>query len=142
MVKIIERWRKILRMVFRGISVSVVSLIIQACYGMIPPDEWAEYGMPPPEYLQETSIRGKVTAKHTGEPIFGIKVSIHGTEYWDRTDKYGNFYFWVPIQDEYKLKFEDVDGPYNGGLFKEQIWTIKLADTDTTLLIGMDIDTE
>ncbi|MDR0495069.1 MAG: hypothetical protein LBG95_05515 [Treponema sp.] len=145
MMKISERCRKILRNVFRVVGVSVVSLVIQACYGVMYPDEpYPEYGMPPPDYIQETTIRGKVTAKETGEPIFGIRVSVNvgQTEYWERTDKDGLFYLRVPVQDIYELKVEDVDGSYNGGLFKEQTWTLKQNDTYNTLLIGMDIDTE
>jgi hypothetical protein len=147
MMKISERCRKVLRTIFRGIGVSIVSLIIQACYGILPPDDpGAAYGMPPPEYgpdyIQETSIYGKVVAKETGEPILGIEVSIEETEYWERTDKYGYFYFWLPVQEEYKLKIEDIDGEYNGGLFKGQTWTLKQDDTYKTLLIGMDLDTE
>jgi putative lipoprotein (rSAM/lipoprotein system) len=127
-------------MVFRGIGVSVVSLVIQACYGVLPPDGPCEYGMPYPE--RETSIYGKVQAKETGEPIFGIKVSVEDTEYWERTDKDGKFSIWLPVQDEYKLKFEDTDGPYNGGLFKQQTWTLGKNDTYNNILIGLDLDTE
>jgi hypothetical protein len=131
MMKISERGRKILRTVFRGIGVSAVSLIIQACYGMPFPDD----GM-------ETSIYGKVMSNETGDPILGINVSIEETELWDRTDKNGGFYLLVPTQDEFILKFEDIDGPYNGGLFKEQKFTLKLEDAHSTLMIGMDIDSE
>jgi hypothetical protein len=110
------------------------------------PDEPVAYGMPPPDYpaYKETTIQVKVKAKETGEPIFGIKVSINigETGYFARTDLEGYFYIRVPIQDIYILKFEDVDGPYNGGLFKEQTWTLRQSDTYYTLLIGMDIDTE
>jgi hypothetical protein len=147
MMKITERWRKVLRNIFRGISVSVVSLIIQACYGIMPPDEpgLVEYGMPvPPAYGMPsgTSIFGKVVAKETGKPIFGIEVSIEETEYCKRTHEDGYFDFWIPIQDEYKLKIKDIDGPYNDGLFKEQTWTLTQNDTYKTLLIGMELDTE
>jgi hypothetical protein len=145
MVKISERCRKILRNVFRAISVSVVSLIIQACYGILPPDDpVVEYGMPAPAYGMppETSIFGKVIAKETGKPVLGIQVSIEETEYWDRTNKDGYFNFIVPNQKEYKLKFEDVDGPYNDGLFKKQILTLNYNDTNNTILISMDLDTE
>jgi hypothetical protein len=141
MTNITGRFRKVLRTVFRGIGVSVVSLILQACYGVMYPDEPAAYGMPPPDCNREISINGKVKTR-TGEPIFGIKVSVEETEYWERTDKYGWFYFRLPVQETFKLKFEDVDGPYNGGLFKEQTWTLKKDDAYTNLLIGMDIDTE
>jgi len=142
MKTITGRGRKILSRLFRVISVSAASLILQACYGMLPPDDsYVEYGMPPPEETQTTSFYGRVVAKKTGEPIFGIKISIEGTEYYDYTNKDGYFSFWAPIyQAEYKIKFEDVDGPYNGGLFKEQTLTLKQEDIYKTLLIGMDLD--
>jgi len=148
MIKISERCRKILRTVFRGIGVSVISLILQACYGVMYPDEpGGAYGMPAPAYgpeppNRETLIYGKVTAKNTGDPIFGIKVSIEETEYNKKTNENGLFYFSLPIQEIYKVKFEDVDGPDNGGLFKEQTWTLKENDTHTNLLVAMDLDTE
>jgi len=142
MKALVNRGRKILSNILRAISVSVASLILQACYGIIPPDEPAEYGMPPPEYgppINETSIYGKVQSKETGEPIFGIKVSIEGTEYWKRTDEDGRFYIYLPVREKYKLKFEDVDGTYNGGLFKDQTFTLNQNDTYYNLLIGMDL---
>jgi hypothetical protein len=148
MKNITDRGRKTLSRVFRVISVSAASLILHAC---IPPDPIVcEYGMPPPDpdYVRQTSIYGKVvSSKDTDKPIFGIKVSIGRTgywdekEYWDYTDKDGRFSFYIPTRKEYKLKLEDVDGPYHGGLFKEQTWTIKQEDTYYTVLIGMDLDT-
>jgi hypothetical protein len=147
MKNIANRGRKILSHIFRVISVSAASLILQACYGVMPPDEpSAAYGMPPPDppgYIQKTSIYGKVvSSEETQKPIFGIKVSIEGTEYWEYTDKDGRFSFYVPIQDIYKIKLEDVDGPYHGGLFKGKTWTVDQNDIYKTLLIGMDLDTD
>jgi len=142
MKTIAGRGRKILSRLFRVISVSAASLILQACYGMMLPDEPAMYGPPPPHENQSTSIRGTVVSKKTGEPIFGIKVSIEGTDVSTRTDMYGYFSFWVKIQDVYRLKFEDLDGPYNDGLFQEQTWTIRQSDTYNNLLVGMDLDTQ
>ena len=143
MKTITGRVRKILSRIFRVISVSVASLILQACYGMIPPDDAPfAYGMPPPDppdYIQRASIRGKVVAKETQKPILGIEISIDGTEYWERTDKYGRFYFYIPIQDDYKINIKDVDGPYNDGLFQEQTWTLKQNDSYNSLLIAMDL---
>jgi hypothetical protein len=148
MVDITNRFRKILRTVLRGVGVSVVSLILQACYGVMYPDDIGKgngpsgaYGMPPPETT--TSIYGRVTAKNTGDPIFGIQVSVEETEYNKRTDENGWFsFFGIPIQEIYKLKFEDVDGPANGGLFKEQTWTLKESGTHSNLLVAMDIAPE
>jgi hypothetical protein len=142
MKTVTDRGRKILSRLFRVISVSAASLILQACYGMPPPGFMAEYGMPSPEETQTTSFYGKVVAKETGKPIFGIEISIEGTEHFDYTNKDGYFSFWVPIyQQEYTIKFKDVDGPYHDGLFKEQTWTLKYEDTYKSLLIAMDLDT-
>ena len=79
MKTIAGRGRKILSRLFRVISVSAASLILQACYGiMLPDDSKAMYGMPAPEYGPPPSntISGKVVAKETQEPIFGIEVSL------------------------------------------------------------------
>ena len=149
MLNITNRFRKILRTVFRGIGVSVVSLILQACYGVIYPDDTGNgqggaYGMPPPAYGMppNTYIFGKVTASNTGDPIFGIKVSSEENDDWEYTDKYGKFNFSLPVQETYKIKFEDVDGPYHGGFFKEKSLTLKDEDANNFMLIVMDIDTE
>jgi len=150
MASIANRFRKILRTVFRGIGVSVVSLILQACYGVIYPDDigtggpGGAYGMPPPAYGMPpyTNIYGKVTASNTGEAIFGIKVSNEENDDWEYTDRYGRFDFRMPIKETYKFKFEDVDGIYHGGFFKEKSLTLKEEDTYNPLLIAMDLDTE
>jgi len=147
MKNIADRGRKILSRVFRVISVSAASLILQACYGILPPDEQQvmygmpapAYGMPPPYENQETSIRGTVVSKKTGQPIFGIKVSIEGTEYSTRTNLDGYFYLWVKIQDVYNIKFEDVDGPYNDGEFQEMTLPLKQSGSYNSLWIPMDL---
>jgi len=143
MKKITGRGRKILSRLFRVISVSAASLILQACYGMMPPDEpWAAYGMPPSQENEETSIYGTVVSKKTGEPIFGIKVSIEGTEVSARTNEVGYFYLWVKIQDVYNINFKDVDGPYNGGEFQEMTLPFKQNDSYYNLWIPMDLVTQ
>jgi len=137
MKNITNRGRKILSRVFRVISVSAASLILQACYGVIPPEPVVcEYGMPP-----SASINGKVSSNKTGEPIPGIKVSIDaGTEFWDYTNKYGNFNFYgLPIKDEYKITLEDVDGQAQGGLFEGKTRTLKQNDTNNLILIDLDL---
>ena len=142
MKNITERSRKILSRFFRVISVSAASLILQACYGIIPPNEpYAEYGMPPPNEATETTIQGKVVAKQTGNPIFGIQVSLMGTSYLIHTRENGYFYLDVPIQNNYTIILKDVDGPAHGGIFKEQTWTLKQDETYNTVLISMELDT-
>jgi putative lipoprotein (rSAM/lipoprotein system) len=141
MKNITDRGRKILSKVFRVISVSVVSLILHACDIFLPEPITCEYGMPYPE-SQQSSITGTVVSRKTGAPIFGIKVSIEGTMYSARTNEDGEFSFWVPIRDVYKIIFEDVDGPFNDGLFKTDKFTLKQNSTYYKLLISMDLDTE
>jgi hypothetical protein len=106
---------------------------------MMPPDEpYDEYGMPPP---RNTTIRGKAVSKETQKPIFGIEVSLEGTEYLIHTREDGYFYLDVPIQDSYKILLKDVDGPAHGGTFKEQTWTLSQNDTYNIVMIQMDLDT-
>jgi hypothetical protein len=125
MKTITDRGRKILSRLFRVISVSAASLILQACYGMMLPDEpGGAYGMPPPE--EKTTIQGTVVSNITGDPIFGIKVSVEGTDCSARTNEAGDFYIYkVPIKNDYIIKFEDDDGEDNGGLFKEKTLPLK-----------------
>jgi hypothetical protein len=114
------------------LSVPVASLIFPAC---------PAYGNPPFSPDDRIPIRVKVMANETGEPIPGIKFSIEGTQYQEFTNKDGSASISVSIRDEYIIKLEDVDGPENGGLFKEQTWALKQEETNNTLLIGMDLDT-
>ena len=139
MKTIAGRVRKTLSRLFRVICVSAASLILQACYGMMIPDEPAMYGPRPPEENQETAIRGTVVSKKTGEPIFGIKVSIEGTNVSARTNTDGYFYLWVKTQDVYNIKFEDVDGPYEGGWFQDMTLPFKQNDSYYNLWIPMDL---
>jgi hypothetical protein len=110
---------------------------------MMPPDEtYAEYGMPAPAYGMPPSntISGKVVSKETGEPIFGIEVSLQGTNNLIHTREDGYFYLDVPIQNNYTIILKDVDGPAHGGIFKEQTWTLNQNDTYKTMLIAMELD--
>jgi len=150
MKKISDRFRKILRKVFYGIGASVISLILQACYGPMLETSVA-YGPPNPNNPDDgkpyyTYIDGKVKAKGTEKPIWGIQVSVEGiapSEGIRRTNMKGEFLFLVPVQDEYILKFEDIDGPANDGLFKQQTKTFnKEFINNNTILISMEEDIE
>jgi len=142
MANISNRFRKILRTVFRGISLSSVSLILQACFSVAygPPNPSpAAYGPPPP--IAQDSISGTVIAKETGKPIPGIKVSVEETDSYKLTDNNGIFDFTVPGNNYYIIRIEDIDGPANGGLFKKQTIIVRKDDINKPLSISMDADT-
>jgi hypothetical protein len=91
--------------------------IFQACYGM------AKYGMPEDLY-EDVQITGCVKSHSSNEPIKGIKVQVHESEYGDFTDENGEFSFYSPrySNDYYScggsynfpIVFKDVDGDENG----------------------------
>jgi len=112
MKKLSEKGRKALRMIFRGLGVTAVSLIFQACYG------------PPPDMGNDVVIHGSVKSKTTNAPIQGINVSIEGTDIQYPTSSSGYFSIYLPRQNTYTVNFEDVDGSGNGGLFKSHSKTV------------------
>ena len=143
MKTITGRVRKILSRIFRVISVSVASLILQACYGILPPDDAPfAYGMPPPDSPPHP-IAGKVISSENGSPIPGIEVSIEGTKYSTKTSDTGYtglFQFdGIPYQETYIIRLKDVDGPANGGLFYEKTETVKYG---TFQVISMHWDSD
>jgi len=103
------------------LGVTAVSLIFQACYG------------PPPHAGDEVTIYGSVKSKTTNTPIRGIEVSIEDTTIKYLTNDNGEFYIYVPIQDSYTVKFEDIDGPENGGEFKPHSRTVNTNEGESYL---------
>ena len=122
MKKLSEKGRKVLRMIYRGLGVTAVSLIFSACYGM-PPDG-------PGPYNDDVRISGSVQSKKTGNPIRGIHVSIVGMTSADTTSSGGYFYVYVPRQDYYTVKFEDIDGPENDGQFRPHEIIVSKSEGD------------
>jgi len=122
--------RKILRKLYQSLGLGAVAMVFQACYG-IPADN------------QETGIYGLVKSGADDKPIPGIDVTVQGFKSGhERTSKDGYFSFIVPRQKSYILKFEDVDGSYNGGLFKSKELTVTLTDASRSLDIYLDLDDE
>jgi len=116
MFKLSDKSRKRLRSIFRGLGVTAVSLVFQACPG--------------PYMSDEVGIYGSVQSKKTGAPILGIKVSTIENDAHTYTDENGDFSMYLPIQDKYTVKFEDIDGPENGGSFQQR--TEPLSFTEST----------
>ena len=83
-----------------------------------------EYGMPHADY----ELKGIVTNDATSQPIRNIRVvrphfpnveleyMPGDTIYTDETGKYA--FAFGGLIEKYQLKFEDIDGPDNGGLFQ------------------------
>jgi len=127
MKKFSEKVRRVLRTIFRGLGVTAVSFIFQACYGM------------PPQAGDEVTIHGSVKSKTTSEPIQGIKISIEDMTLEGKTSNNGNFYIYLPRQDAYTINFQDIDGPENGGEFKPYSKTV---DTQGEAPISIEVEVE
>ena len=125
MIIFTEKRRKLLRNIYRGLGVSALALLFQACYGMGP------------DGYDDCTIRGRVLSKTGNAPIPGIKVSVKDLDHQCKTDGNGYFYIYVPDQPEYKIKFEDVDGSENG-LFKQHKMKIALENLSSSLEIYLE----
>jgi len=125
-----EKSRRLLKMVCRGVGVSAIAFSLNGCmYG--PPPDRPEYG-PGPDYMSDVCITGVIHDQNTYASIPGIKVSVQGQD--AHAFSYGSGYFsvFVPVQETYQLKFEDVDGPANG-VYQPKEMTVVLADARSGL---------
>ena len=106
MKKITEKNRKILRWIFKTISLTSVAFVFQACYGT--PDDYY--------YYEDVEIRGLVKSKTTNQPIEGIQVSVDTAYSFHQvvTNVYGGFSIFVPQNSTYTLRFTDIDFAENG----------------------------
>jgi len=120
-----ERKRKFVRAIFGTLSFSTALFIFQACYGT------------PADMKEDNRVGGVVTSKTTGLPVPGIKVSWVNQPYTATTDQAGKFFFYLPLKEEYTLRFEDIDNATNGSyLTKDTL--VKTQDGQLSLQIKMD----
>ena len=148
MFKLTERNRKVLRAIYKGLGVTAVSMVFHAC-PIETETGWAAYGMPPDSIREELCIRGQVRGK-VGDykPIRGIAVVVEGINnyYPHITSSFGEFYIWVPKQENYTLIFTDIDSEKNGGRFKQLEITLTIEEIqalyDDPLLIDLELETE
>ena len=119
-IKLTQTSRRILRAIFRGISVAAVSLSLSACPWIFI-DYPVMYGPGPDIPNDDIYIQGKVVSGTTGEPVAGIGIWIKDvTVYYTQiTMLNGNFSFWLPKKDNYTIVFTDMNGE-EGGLFKQR----------------------
>jgi hypothetical protein len=118
MKKIELKTRKLLRMIFGGITLTAVAFVFQACYGP-PRDRYYD--------VKDVKLTGKVTSKTTNLPIKGIKVTVNDWYNYGITDENGNFDFYAEIPnwvyyrdnvhytpDSIRVHFLDIDSIENG----------------------------
>ncbi|HNX78779.1 MAG TPA: hypothetical protein PKJ24_02805 [Prolixibacteraceae bacterium] len=123
---LLQKKRKIARAIFGTLSFSAALFIFQACYGT------------PSDMMMDNQVEGVVTSITTGLPIPGIKVSWVDQPYSGMTDQSGKFKFYLPRQNEYTLRFEDVDAALNG-TYQTRDTVVKVADSQLSLQIRMDV---
>ena len=127
MIKLSEKSRRVLRAIYRGLGVTAVSFVFQACYG-VPLDEG-----------DEVFIYGSVKSQKTNAPIPGIKVSVADNDYYYFTDSSGAYSIFLPRQAGYTVIFEDVDGPQNGGSFQQH--TVNIPHfTESYAFLNVDLE--
>ena len=136
MKKLSEKSRRLLRRIYSVLGAVAIPFLFPACM----------YGMPS-DRGDDVTIRGAVQSKKTGGLIPGICLwikDIPGYPYF--TDIDGNFNIYVPKQDNYTVVFTDVDGPENGGLFKQYTINLTMKEcevlTQTPLVIDLEEDGE
>jgi len=118
--EITDKKRKILRRIFGALSLSSALFIFQACYGT------------PKDFGADIYIQGFVKSKTTNLPIPGIKVSITNQPQYEITDNTGKFKIYSTLENEYYLKFEDIDDVKNGAFLPKD--TILTTVNESTLL--------
>ena len=116
MIKLSEKGRKALRMVYRGVgSAAAVSFLFScdisvAMYGMPLP----AYGMPPDNVREEVVFHGRVLNANQPLPGISVWINVSPNPYLGTTDSNGRFFFHLPRQDSYTIVFSDIDGAANG----------------------------
>jgi len=150
MIKLTEKSRRILRVIYRGVGVTAAALTLSSC----PPPwfnfEAPEYGMamygPGPDIIrEEILIRGFVKYNEAG--IKNIAVYIKEINYQANTySNSGEFYIYVPKRESYTIIFTDIDAEENGGCFKQRIITLTKEEAEALrenpLIIELEKETD
>ena len=114
-----------LRKIIRGLSLTSALFVFQACYGT------------PQDFGNDLHIKGIVTAKTSGLPIKGIKVSVVNDVQYYFTDDEGQFSLYTEWLDNVNVKFEDIDSSQNG-LFRTRDTVLTNVGKQVSLNIKME----
>ena len=132
------KYRKLLRKIFGGVSLTAMAFVFQACYGIER------------DPFYDIRLTGTVKSKTTNLPIQGIKVTINGGEItYGFTDEKGKFDFYASVpnedyihhyndgerntHDSVRVHFLDIDGIRNG-YFEDKIIIINPAYKDEVII--------
>jgi hypothetical protein len=117
MKQIASQGRMLLRKILTALSLGAVAITFQACYGT-------------PGF----EVSGEVLSSDTSERIPGIQVSVDDHFYvFSSSD--GRFLLYVDELGQ-TIRFKDVDGPENGGEFKDK--TVQSSKKNDFLTVYMD----
>ncbi|MDR0872948.1 MAG: hypothetical protein LBN27_05710 [Prevotellaceae bacterium] len=123
MEKFITKKRKILRNIFRGLSLTSIAFVFQACYGIER------------DFGNDILVEGVVTTRGN-KPIEGIKVSYDNSLQYELTDSEGKYSFYT-YKAELNMKFEDIDSIQNG-LFLPQEMLVHITANRVKLNVKLD----
>ena len=88
---------KTLNFCMKSLSLTSMMFVFQACYGT------------PRDFGSDALLHGTVVNQATGEPIEGIKVTIGENYRHEITDAKGEFYLYLPSNQEHSLSFKSPD---------------------------------
>ena len=109
MKKIELKTRRLLREIFKGVSLTSLAFVFQACYGPLPDDRYCD-----------VNFTGVVVSKSTNLPVEGIKVVVGDGIVSGFTDTDGKYSIYSAIPGSsangvtVKVSFQDIDGSANG----------------------------
>ena len=105
---------KLLWKIGRGLGLAALALSLPACDRIFPGEPvYPMYG-PGPGWDVDVLIQGVVISENSRNVIPGIKVSVKDLSHHVYTNSNGMLNIYLPEQDSYELKFEDIDGAENG----------------------------
>ena len=106
MKKIELKTRQFLRKVFKGVSLTSLAFVFQACYGPLPDDRQCD-----------VNFSGRVVSASTNWPVEGIKIIVDEGLVYGFTDINGRYDLYATIpglsNDGVKVHFQDIDGTAN-----------------------------
>jgi hypothetical protein len=126
MEKIANMRRKIIRNIFKGLTLTSSAFVFQACYGT-----GEDFGA-------DALLSGVVKSKITNMPIPGIKVSIDNQPQYEVTDADGQFEIYVSTDEDLRVCFEDIDAGEDGAYLPKD--TVVQATKNQDIILDIKLD--